>query len=126
MSQDFTRTMMIGKLHQACVTATRLDYEGSLSIDAALLEMAGILVHEQILVANLRNGARFVTYAIEAPAGSAVIQVNGAAAHHCAAGDRLIIMAFAQMPDAAARALKPRVVVLSAENAVLSAPALAA
>ena len=75
-------TMMKAKLHRATVTQADLDYEGSISIDRALLDAAGILPHEQVDVLNINTGARFTTYAIEAPPGSRPIGVNGAAARN--------------------------------------------
>src|SRR5579864_7342429 len=72
-------TLMKAKLHRATVTQADLDYEGSIAIDKDLLDAAGILPHEQVDVLNITNGERFTTYAIEAPRGSKVIGVNGAA-----------------------------------------------
>ena len=110
------RTFLTAKLHHARVTAVELGYQGSLSIDTQLLAASGIAVHEQILVANLRNGARFTTYAIPAPAGSGVVQVNGAAAHQCAVGDKLIIMAYGQLTPAEVKKHQPKVIILGDGN----------
>ncbi len=76
-------TMLKAKLHRATVTQADLDYEGSIAIDRDLLDASGILPNEQVDVLNITNGARFTTYAIEAPRGSKVIGVNGAAARWC-------------------------------------------
>ena len=73
-------TLLKGKIHRATVTQCDLHYEGSISVDSALMERAGILPHEQVDVLNINNGNRFTTYAIPAPAGSGVIGINGAAA----------------------------------------------
>ena len=73
-------TMMKAKLHRATITQADPDYEGSISIDADLLEAAGILAHEQVDVLNINTGARFTTDAIEAPRGSKTFGINGAAA----------------------------------------------
>jgi L-aspartate-alpha-decarboxylase len=71
-------TLLKGKIHRAAVTQCDLNYEGSISVDASLLERSGILPHEQVDVLNINNGMRFTTYAIPAPAGSGTIGINGA------------------------------------------------
>lgn len=109
-------TMLKSKLHNATVTDVQLDYEGSLSIDADLMAAVRILPYEKVLVANLKNGERFETYAIPAPRGSGTICLNGAAAHLGSRGDRLIVFAFAAMPFDKAQAHKPLVLVLGPEN----------
>lgn len=111
-------TLLKAKLHQATVTSADLDYEGSCAIDAELLERAGILEYEQIHLYNISTGARLVTYAIEAPAGSREIRANGAAAHRMRAGDRIIVAAYASVDAAEAARLRPRVLILDAENRV--------
>lgn len=110
--------LLKSKIHRATVTATELDYEGSLAIDAELMEQAGLMPYEKILCANLRNGERFETYAIPAPAGSRQIVLNGAAAHLGKPGDQLIIMSFAQVDVAQATGWRPQVVVLDTHNNV--------
>lgn len=112
-------TMMKAKLHRAVVTQADLDYEGSIAIDRDLLEAAGILPHEQVDVWNITSGARFTTYAIEAPRGSRVFGVNGAAARLVQKGDRIIVATWAQMDEAAAKAHTPTVVLLDETNAVV-------
>ena len=91
------------KLHRARVTHAELDYDGSCAIDGKLLDLAGILEFEQIDIYNVTNGERFTTYAIRAEEGSGIVSVNGAAAHKARVGDRVIIAAYAQMDEAAAR-----------------------
>jgi len=112
------RTMLRGKIHRATVTEANLDYEGSITVDAALLEAADILPFEQVDVLDLSNGARLTTYAIEAEAGSGVVCVNGAAARLVGAGDRVIILAYAQLGEAEARAARPRLVYVDECNAI--------
>lgn len=107
-------TMMKAKLHRAVVTCCDLNYEGSISIDRALLAASGILPNEQVDVLNINNGARFTTYAI--PADEGVIGINGAAARLCEKGDLVIVIAFAQMSEDEAKAHKPCVVQLDAQN----------
>src|ERR1700754_426564 len=96
-------TLMKGKIHRARVTEADLHYEGSISIDRALIDAAGFFVHERVDVYNINTGARFSTYVIEAPAGSGVIGLNGAAARLALIGDTLIIAAYAQMSEVEAR-----------------------
>jgi aspartate 1-decarboxylase len=106
--------MMKAKLHRATVTQCDLNYEGSISIDAALMEASGILPNEQVDVLDIMNGERFTTYAI--PAASGVIGINGAAARLCQPGDLVIVIAFAQMNEEEAKALRPKVLLLDAAN----------
>src|SRR5580692_1882104 len=109
-------TMMRAKLHRATVTQADLEYEGSIAIDHDLLEASGILPHEQVDVLNITTGARFTTYAIEAPRGSKVIGVNGAAARLVQTNDKVIVVAYCQMPAEEARNYAPTVVLLEGEN----------
>jgi aspartate 1-decarboxylase len=104
------------KILRAEVTDARLDYEGSLAIDTALMTRVGILPFERILVGNLANGNRFETYAIPAPAGSQVICLNGAAAHLGRKGDLIVIMTFALMTEEEAKTWQPRTIVLADAN----------
>ncbi len=111
-------TMLKAKLHRATVTQADLDYEGSIAIDRALLDEAGILPHEQVDVLNINSGARFTTYAIEAPRGSRTFGVNGAAARLVQPGDKIIVVAYCQIPAEEARNYAPNVVLLNDENCV--------
>jgi aspartate 1-decarboxylase len=111
-------TMMRAKLHRATVTQADLDYEGSISIDRDLLDTSGIFAHEQVDVLNITTGARFTTYAIEAPRGSRVIGVNGAAARLVQPGDKVIVVAYGQVDAAEARNYAPNVVLLDDGNHV--------
>ncbi|OJT95313.1 MAG: aspartate 1-decarboxylase [Alphaproteobacteria bacterium 65-7] len=109
-------TLLKGKIHRAAVTQCDLHYEGSISVDSALMERAGILPHEQVDVLNINNGQRFTTYAIPAPAGSGMIGVNGAAARLAQKGDLVIIIAYARMSEAEAKSFVPRVVLVDEAN----------
>jgi aspartate 1-decarboxylase len=111
-------TMMKAKLHRATVTGADLDYEGSIAIDRDLLDASGVLPHEQVDVLNISTGARFTTYAIEAPRGSREIAVNGAAARLVEKGDKVIVVAYCQLPAEEARNYHPTVVILGEGNAV--------
>lgn len=93
-----TRPFCYAKIHRCTVTDANLDYEGSITIDAALLRVAGIYPYTRVDVVNLANGARLQTYVIEGAAQSGVICLNGAAAHHFAAGDLAIVMAYEDVP----------------------------
>lgn len=109
-------TMLKGKLHRATITMADMHYEGSISIDRDLLDAASILPHEQVDVLDINNGARFTTYAIEAPRGSKTFGVNGAAARLVQPGDRIIVIAYCQMDASEARQHEPSVVLLGDEN----------
>ena len=108
-------TMLKAKIHRARVTQCDMNYEGSISIDQDWLDQVGILPNEQVDVLNINTGARFTTYAINADRGSKTIGINGAAARLAQPDDLVIILAYAQMDEAAARAHNP--VVFLAENA---------
>ena len=109
-------TMLKAKLHRATVTQTDLHYEGSISIDLDFLDESGILPHEQVDVLNINNGERFTTYAIEAPRGSKMFGINGAAARKAEVGDRIIVCAFGQLPAEEARNYAPVVVQFDENN----------
>ena len=110
------RKMMRGKIHRATVTGADLHYEGSVTIDSDLLRAAGIINNEAVCIWNINNGERFETYALEGPAGSGVICVNGAAAHKVAVGHLVIIAAFGWMSDEEALAWKPSVAFVDDKN----------
>lgn len=111
-------TLLKAKLHQARVTHSELEYEGSCAIDSNLLDQAGIREYEQIHIYNLANGERFVTYAIRAEAGSGVISVNGAAAHKASPTDRIIIASYTQLSEQEAISFKPTLVYLDENNTI--------
>ena len=113
------RIMMKSKIHRATVTQADLDYVGSVTIDAALLDAAELLEGEQVAIVDNTNGARIETYVIPGPRGSGMIGINGAAAHLIHPGDMVIIMSYALMDDAEARALVPRVVHVDEKNRIV-------
>ncbi len=86
--------MIRSKIHRATVTEARPDYEGSITVDLDLLDRVGIWVGEKVLVADVDNGSRFETYTLPGERGTGIIALNGAAAHMCEIGDKVIIMAF--------------------------------
>ena len=109
-------TLLKSKLLRAEITDSALHYEGSLAIDAFLMKQVGLVPYERILVSNIANGERFETYAIEAPAGSYTISLNGAAARKGEVGDLLVIMSFAQFDSQEAEKWRPKVLVLADRN----------
>ena len=113
------RIMMKSKIHRATVTQADLDYVGSVTLDADLMEAADFLEGEQVAIVDITNGARIETYVIPGPRGSGVIGINGAAAHLIHPGDLVIIMSYAVLDDAEARALKPRVVHVDDRNRIV-------
>src|SRR3954468_12597265 len=113
------RIMMKSKIHRATVTQADLDYVGSVTIDADLLDAAQLLEGEQVAIVDITNGARIETYVIPGPRGSGVIGINGAAAHLVHPDDLVIIMSYAVLDDAEARALKPTVVHVDTSNHIV-------
>jgi aspartate 1-decarboxylase len=108
------------KIHRATVTGASLNYEGSLTIDIALMEKAGFLPYERVLCSNMANGHRFETYLIAGERGSGDIVLNGATAHLGKPGDLIIIMSFTLLEEADARKWEPRVIVLGANNSIIN------
>jgi aspartate 1-decarboxylase len=109
------------KIHRATVTGASLNYEGSLTIAADLMEQAGMFAYERILCGNLANGERWETYIIEGPRGSGVIELNGAVAHLGGIGDKVTIMSFTEVDASQARGWEPQVIVLGEKNLVVDA-----
>lgn len=105
-----------GKLHRARITQTKIDYPGSIAIDADMLQLAGIHTYEQVLIANVSNGQRVETYVVPAPAGSRDIIILGAAAKLFDPGDIVIIMNFAYFTPQELAAHKPRVLSFDEQN----------
>jgi aspartate 1-decarboxylase len=112
------RTMMKSKIHRATVTGADLNYVGSITLDAALMEAADILEHEQVHVLDLDNGARFETYAIRGGPGAAVL--NGAAARLVHTGDRVIVISYATYAEAELEGYEPTVVHVDERNRVVA------
>lgn len=111
-------TMLKGKIHRATVTQAELNYVGSITVDSALLEAAGILEYEKVQVVDIDNGNRLETYTIAGEAGSGVICLNGAAARCVDVGDKVIIMAYCNMTPDEAKTHKPSVVFVNNENKI--------
>jgi len=113
------RTLLGGKIHRATVTQADLHYVGSITIDKTLMVAADLVEGEQVQVVDIDNGARLVTYAIEGPAGSGVIGINGAAARLISPGDLVIIMSFHQVDERERAGHVPRVVHVNARNEIV-------
>lgn len=111
-------TMFKSKIHRATVTEAELNYMGSITIDEALIEAAGIMPNEKVQIVNNNNGARFETYVIKGPRDSGVICLNGAAARLVQPGDLVIIISYAIMDSNEAKSYSPTVVMVDSENKI--------
>lgn len=111
--------MLKSKIHRARVTQAEVNYVGSITVDSGLLEASGILEYEKVQVVDINNGNRLETYTIAGEKGSGVICLNGAAAKLVEVGDRVIIMAYANMDREEAESFKPRVVFVDKENRIV-------
>lgn len=111
-----TITMFKAKLHPLRVTEADLYYEGSITVDAELLERAGILPYEKVQVVNVNNGARLETYTIPGEPGSRVVCMNGPAARLAAEGDSVIVISYVQLTPEEAEDHRPRVVLCDEDN----------
>lgn len=111
--------MLKGKIHRATVTQAELNYVGSITVDEALLEAAGILEYEKVQIVDIDNGNRFETYTICGARGSGMICLNGAAARCVSVGDRIIIMAYAGCDAAEAETHRPKVVFVDEANQIV-------
>ena len=110
--------LLKGKIHRATVVQAELDYVGSITVDEALLEASGILEYEKVQIVDVNNGSRFETYTIAGERGSGMICLNGAAARCVSVGDKIILMAYAQMTPEEAKNHKPTVVFVDDKNQV--------
>lgn len=110
------RVMFKSKIHRATVTDADLNYEGSITIDKDLMDLAGILTYEKVDIYNITNGARFSTYTIDGERGSGKICLNGAAARMVQAGDLIIIVSYGIFDESEINDLKPIVVQVDSKN----------
>ena len=121
------RTLLKSKIHRATVTGADLHYQGSVSLDPALMEAADLLPFERVEIYNLTNGERFATYAIAGERGSGEIVINGAAAHKATTGDLVIVASYAEYEEDEARRHRPAIVRVDAGNRIVEPrPAAAA
>lgn len=98
------------KIHRVSVTEANLNYVGSITIDEALMEAAGMIEGEKVQILDINNGERFETYIIKGRRGSGCICLNGAAARKVAVGDLVIIVSYALMDFEEAKSFKPTVI----------------
>lgn len=112
------RCMLRSKIHQATVTDSSIYYEGSLTVDEALLEAAGTLLYEQVMVSNLNNGERFETYVIPGERDSGVICLNGPTARKGAIGDKIIIFSYGYYTKEELPNFSPIVILLDEKNRI--------
>lgn len=115
-----TLEMLKSKIHRATVTQAELNYVGSITVDENLMEAAGICEYEKVQIADVDNGARFETYVIAGERDSGIICLNGAAARMVSAGDKVIIMCYAQMTPQEAKENPPKVVFVDEKNQITS------
>ena len=113
-------TILKGKIHRAVVKQADVNYVGSITIDAELMEAANILEYEMVQVVDVNNGNRFETYTIAGEADSGMICLNGAAARQVAVGDHIIIMCYAQMTPEEAKTNRPYVVFTDEDNHIVN------
>ncbi len=110
------RFLLKSKIHRATVTEANLDYEGSVTIDEALLRAANIIEFEQVHIYDVTNGNRIITYAMTGAAGSGTICINGAAAHKVHPGDIVILATYSLFSDEEQRGFRPKVVQVDKDN----------
>jgi aspartate 1-decarboxylase len=114
------RTMLKSKIHRCRITGSDLNYVGSITIDADLLDAADILEHEQVHVVDVDNGARFETYTIAGARGSGEVKVNGAAARLVHTGDTVIVISYASYDRADLDTYEPKVVHVNTDNEIVT------
>ena len=112
------KIMMKSKIHRARVTESNLHYEGSITIDEALMEEADILPYEQVEIYNVTNGERFTTYAIKGERNSGIICINGAAAHKAKKDDLIIIVTYASYDEKELASFQPKKVYVDNKNRI--------
>lgn len=112
------RLMLRSKIHRATVTDANLEYEGSLTVDPVLLEAAGILSYEQVMVSNLNNGERFETYVIPGSRGSGDMVLNGPTARKGAKGDKVIVFCYEYYNEQELKTFKPKLVYVDEQNKI--------
>ena len=112
------RQMLRAKIHRATVTEACLDYEGSLTVDEDLLDAAGILPYELVMISNLNNGERFTTYAIAGKRGGGEIVLNGPTARKAVVGDKIIIFCYEFYAEDEAKRHRPKVIQVDERNRI--------
>ncbi len=113
------RSVLRSKIHMATVTECNLFYEGSITIDKEIMEKAGLLPYEQVMISNLNNGERFETYVIEGERGSGIIALNGPTARKGVKGDRIIIFSYGYLDEKQLKTFSPTIVILDEKNRII-------
>ncbi|MGH7230642.1 MAG: aspartate 1-decarboxylase [Nitrospiraceae bacterium] len=116
------RQMLRAKIHRATVTEACLQYEGSITIDQDLLDAAGILAYELVMISNLNNGERFTTYAMAGKRGSGDVVLNGPTARKAVVGDKVIIFCYEFYAEDEAKRHQPKVIFVDEKNQIASKP----
>ena len=111
-------SVLKSKIHRATVTASELEYEGSITVDEDLIKTANLIEGEKVSVVNLNNGARVETYVLKGEAGTGIVCMNGAAAHHFSVKDKIIIMSFALLTAEETKSFKPVKVRVNLDNKI--------
>jgi len=110
------RLMLRSKIHRATVTEADLNYEGSITIDEELMQAAGILPYEQVMVSNINNGERFETYAIAGERGSGTVCLNGPAARKGTVGDKVVVFCYEYFNEQELKSFKPAIIKVDPKN----------
>lgn len=113
------RTVLKSKIQKAVVIEANLEYNGSITIDSEILDAADIISNEKVQVVNLNNGSRIETYVIPGPKGSGIIAMNGGAARHAVAGDRLLIMSYVLIETKDSLGHKPKIIYVDENNKII-------
>lgn len=114
------RQMLRAKIHRATVTDACLEYEGSLTVDEDLLDAAGILPYEAVVISNLNNGERFMTYAMAGRRGSGEIVLNGPTARKGAVGDQIIIFCYEYYAEEEIKRHVPKIIKVDEKNRIVN------
>ncbi len=112
------REMLQAKVHRVTVTERNVEYEGSLTLDGALMEAAGMVSYERVDVYDVDNGNRFTTYLIEGPRGAGQCCINGAAARMVEVGHKIIVASYCSVDEAAVRSHRPKIVLVDDRNRI--------
>lgn len=110
------RCFLRSKIHMATVTESVLEYEGSITVDREIMDMAGMLPYEQVMISNMNNGERFETYVIPGRPGSREFCLNGPTARKGMVGDRIIIFSYCHIDDSEREGFSPRIIMLDGDN----------
>lgn len=113
------RCMLRSKIHMATVTDSNINYEGSLTIDEAILNAAGIKSYEQVMVSNINNGERFETYVIPGEKDSGIVCLNGPTARKGIIGDKIIIFCYEYYTEDEIGNLSPKIIRLDENNRII-------